>query len=92
MAAFTAFHVLLSLVGIATGLVVAFGLLTANRMDRLSAWFLGTTVTTSITGFLFPFHGFTPAIGLGIISMITSPLPSMLAIRGASKADGVRRM
>ncbi len=71
MAAFTAFHVLLSLIGIVTGLVVAFGLLTANRMDRLTAWFLGTTAATSITGFLFPLHGITPGIIVGVISMLT---------------------
>jgi len=27
-------------------------------------------VLTSVTGFFFPFHGFTPAIGLGIISLL----------------------
>ena len=31
---FTALHVLISLVGIATGLVVMYGLLTANRLER----------------------------------------------------------
>lgn len=71
LAAFTAFHTLLSLIGIAAGLVVAYGLLTANRMDRLTAWFLGSTLTTSITGFLFPFHGVTPGIIVGIISLFT---------------------
>ena len=29
----------------------------------------GTALATSVTGFFFPFHGFTPAIGLGIISL-----------------------
>jgi cation transporter-like permease len=29
-----------------------------------------TTVLTSVTGFFFPFHGFTPALGLGIISLL----------------------
>ena len=71
MDAFTGFHVLLSLIGIVTGLIVAYGLLSANRMDRLSAWFLGTTVTTSVTGFLFPFHGVTPGIVVGIVSLFT---------------------
>jgi hypothetical protein len=28
-----------------------------------------TAVATTVTGFFFPFHGFTPAIGLGIISL-----------------------
>src|SRR6266581_7194193 len=29
----------------------------------------GVLVATTVTGFFFPFHGFTPAIGLGIISL-----------------------
>jgi hypothetical protein len=32
--------------------------------------FLTTTAATSLTGFGFPFHGFTPAIGVGIISCV----------------------
>ena len=28
-----------------------------------------SAVATTVTGFFFPFHGFTPAIGLGIISL-----------------------
>jgi hypothetical protein len=28
------------------------------------------TLLTSVTGFFFPFHGFTPAIGVGIISLV----------------------
>jgi hypothetical protein len=71
MGAFTAFHVLLSLIGIATGLLVAYGLVTSNRMDRLTAVFLGTTAATSITGFLFPFNGITPGIIFGVISVLT---------------------
>jgi hypothetical protein len=27
-------------------------------------------VATSVTGFFFPFHGFTPAIGVGIVSLV----------------------
>jgi hypothetical protein len=67
---FTQIHVVISLVGIASGLVVMLGLLTAKRFDRSTALFLASTVATSVTGFLFPFHGFTPAIGFGIISMV----------------------
>jgi hypothetical protein len=69
MSTFTFVHVLISLVGIATGLVVAYGLLTSKQLDGWTACFLVTTVATSVTGFLFPFHGFTPAIGVGILSM-----------------------
>lgn len=67
---YTISHTLISLVGIFTGFVVLFGLLAGKRLDGWTKWFLITTVATSITGFFFPFHGFTPAIGLGIISLI----------------------
>ena len=65
----TPVHVVISLVAIFSGLVVMYGLLTAQRLDRWTATFLITTVATSATGFLFPFHGFTPAIGVGLISI-----------------------
>jgi hypothetical protein len=66
---YTIIHTLLSLVAIFTGLVVAFGMLASKRLDNWTKWFLTTAVLTTVTGFFFPFHGFTPAIGLGIISL-----------------------
>src|SRR5579864_8503036 len=70
LAAFTFFHVALSLVGIASGFVVVYGLLTSKRFDGWTALFLATTVATSVTGFLFPFHHFLPSHGVGIVSLI----------------------
>ncbi len=70
MTTFTAIHVLLSLLGIASGLVVLFGLILSKALPRMTLLFIVMTLATSITGFFFPFHGFTPAIGLGIISVI----------------------
>jgi hypothetical protein len=67
---YTIIHTLISLVAIFTGFVVVFGLLAGKRLDGWTKWFLVTTVLTSVTGFFFPFHGFTPAIGLGIISLL----------------------
>ena len=66
---YTIIHTLLSLIAIFTGLIVVFGMLAGNRLDGWTKWFLFTAVATTITGFFFPFHGFTPAIGLGIISL-----------------------
>jgi len=67
---YTLSHVIISLIGIFSGLVVLFGLLSAKHLDGWTKWFLITTVLTSVTGFFFPFHGFTPAIGVGIISLL----------------------
>ena len=66
---YTIIHTLISLVAIFTGIVVLFGMLAGNRLDCWTKWFLITAVLTTVTGFFFPFHGFTPAIGLGIISL-----------------------
>lgn len=68
--AYTQLHVLISLIAIGSGLVVMYGMLTRKRLDGLTSLFLATTVLTSVTGFAFPNMGVTPAIKLGIISMV----------------------
>jgi hypothetical protein len=70
LSTFTLVHVLISLVGIATGFVVLFGLLTAKRFDGWTAVFLTFTVLTSVTGFFFPFHKLLPSHILGVISLV----------------------
>ena len=67
---FTIIHVIISLVAIASGIVVLVGMLGAHRLPGLTAFFLTTTILTSVTGFMFPIHGFTPAIGTGIVSIL----------------------
>ena len=48
----------------------ALRVLTNRRLDAWTAVFLLTTALTSLTGFLFPFTAVTPAIKLGIISLV----------------------
>lgn len=67
---YTIIHTLISLAGIFSGLVVMFGMLAGKRLDGWTKWFLITTVLTSVTGFAFPFHGFTPAYTVGAISLV----------------------
>jgi hypothetical protein len=67
---FTVIHVIISLLAIASGILVLIGMLRSNEMPGWTAFFLLTTVLTSVTGFLFPIRGFTPAIGTGIVSLI----------------------
>lgn len=69
LATFTLLHVVISLVGIATGFVVVYGLLNANTLRTWTAIFLATTVLTSVTGFLFPFERLLPSHIFGIISL-----------------------
>jgi hypothetical protein len=69
-AAFTTLHVVISLIGIASGFIVAFGMIGARRLPTWNAVFLATTALTSLTGFLFPFKGVTPGIVIGILSIL----------------------
>jgi hypothetical protein len=69
LAAFTQFHVILSLIAIISGIVVILGMLGANRMPAMTALFLITTVATSVTGFMFP-TPFDAADVIGIISLV----------------------
>src|SRR2546423_5685312 len=66
---YTIIHTVIRLVDIFTGFIVVFGMLAGKRLDGWAKWFLITAVATTVTGFFFPFHGFTPAIGLGLISL-----------------------
>ena len=66
---YTLIHVLISLVGIGSGLVVVFGFLRGKRLDGITAIFLTTTALTSITGFGFPFEHLLPSHIVGILSL-----------------------
>lgn len=70
MTTFTLIHVPLSLVGICSGFIVLFGLLTAKQLDGWTALFLASTVATSVTGFGFPFDHFLPSHGVGVLSLL----------------------
>ena len=63
-------HVVISLVGIASGFVVLFGLLAGRRLDRWTSLFLTTTVLTSATGFFLPAHKILPSHIIGAISLV----------------------
>jgi len=64
------FHTVLSLVGIATGFVVIKGMLASERMDRVTGWFLATTILTSATGFILPAAKFMPSHAVGVLSLV----------------------
>jgi len=69
LATFTLVHVLISLIAIASGLIVMERFVRNRALGLSNTIFLATTIATSVTGFLFPFNGFTPAIAFGIISL-----------------------
>jgi hypothetical protein len=70
LANFTLLHVIISLIGIVTGLIVMFGLLGSKQMPGLTATFLLFTILTSATGFLFPFKELLPSHMIAILSLV----------------------
>lgn len=65
-----AVHVGLSLIGIVSGLVVLYGLLTGRALGGWTALFLATTILTSATGFPLAPFGFDPPRAIGILSLV----------------------
>jgi len=70
LATFTIVHVLISLVGIVAGVVVAVGMVQGKRLPGWTALALLALILTSVTGFLFPNTNFTPAQGVGVVSLV----------------------
>jgi hypothetical protein len=67
---FTTLHVILSLIGIVSGIIALCGMLGARRLDVWTALFLAATVLTSLTGFFFPRDHLLPSHIVGIISLV----------------------
>ena len=88
---FTVLHVIISLIAIASGLIVLFGMLGSKRLAGWTALFLLATILTSVTGFMFPIHGFTPALGTGIVSLVVLAI-ALLALYGKRLAGNWRWM
>jgi len=76
--AFTLLHVVVSLVGIGSGIVVLGNLLGGRVNSSWTGLFLVTTIFTSVSGFAFPNAHVTPGIVVGILSLVA------LAVAGAA--------
>jgi len=63
-------HVVMSLIGIATGLVVLYGLIAGKPHGGWTAAFLVTTILTSVTGFPLPATQLLPSHIVGVISIV----------------------
>lgn len=68
--AYTLIHVVLSLVGIFSGLVVVGGLMAGICFNRWVGLFLTTTVLTNLTGFGFPAAGLLPSHIVAALSLV----------------------
>jgi uncharacterized membrane protein YfhO len=91
VATFTFVHVVISLIGIATGLVVLAAMLRGKRLPAWTAVFLATTILTSVTGFAFPFDRFLPSHWFGVISLVVLAV-ALLALYAFRLAGPWRRL
>ncbi len=66
---FTLVHTVLSLIGIASGIVVLLGMLDAKRRGGWTMLFLATTALTCVSGFFFPRDHVLPSHIVGIITL-----------------------
>jgi len=69
VATFTLIHVVISLIGIAAGLVALAAMIANRDLAGWTATFLATTVATSATGFLFHSKAIGPPHIVGAISL-----------------------
>jgi hypothetical protein len=81
----TILHVVLSLIGIGSGVGAIYRLLKAKTPGGWTRTFLATTAATSLTGLLFQFHGVTPAQVLGVLSLIAVIIASLSMFRYRSQ-------
>ncbi len=89
--AFTTIHVVITLIAIVTSFIVMFGMIGNKRLPGWTAICLLFTVLTSATGFMFPIHGFTPAIGTGVISCLLL-IVALIALYAKHLAGAWRRL
>ena len=67
---FTVLHTIISLIGIAAGIVAVFGMLSGKKLNGWTTLFLLSTILTSVTGFFFPFGKVLPSHIVGGISLV----------------------
>ncbi len=70
LALYTFIHTAIALAGIVSGFVVMYGLFHARRLNGWTAFFLGSTLLTSLSGFGFPFTEVLPSHVFGVLSLI----------------------
>jgi hypothetical protein len=84
---YTLIHVVISVIGIISGLVVIGGMMSGSRMDLWTSIFLLTTIVTNVTAFGFPFRGVLPAHIVAAISLLV--LAVCVIARYLKKMEGI---
>ena len=67
---FTLVHVLISLVGVVSGILVLIGMLKGEARGQWTVLFLASTILTNLSGFGFPFASLLPSHITAIISLV----------------------
>lgn len=91
LAAFTELHVIISLIGIAAGLIFFSALAGGRWLSLMNGLFLVFTILTSVTGFLFPPKPIGPAFIFGVVSLAVLAV-ALYALYGGKLAGGWRRV
>ncbi len=89
LATFTLLHVVISLIQLVSGIVVVAGLLGSRINSGWTSTYLISAILTSVTGFMFPFSGFLPSHGVGVLSLVLLAL--MLVALYGFKLSGAWR-
>jgi len=66
----TIVHTILSFIAIGFGIIATVGLFGGDHSSRWTRGFFFTAVAVTLTGFIFPFTGVTPAFATGIVSTV----------------------
>jgi hypothetical protein len=82
---FTQLHVLISLIGLAAGIVFVAGLLAGRWLGGWNICFLAMTILTSVTGFFFHSKAFGPPHVVGAISLVILAA-ALVALRSGWRA------
>jgi hypothetical protein len=89
LSVFTELHVVISLIGIVAGVLFFAALIGGRWLSLLGAVFLGFTILTSVTGFLFPPKPIGPPFIFGVVSLVLLA-GALLSLYGRQLAGGWR--
>lgn len=67
---FVVIHTAISLIALLLGIPAIAGLVGRPVAPKWTGWFVVFALATSVTGFLFPFTGVTPAFATGIVATL----------------------
>lgn len=86
---FTLIHTAISLLALLAGIPVVAALSHSRIAAPWTSVFLVLAILTSLTGFLFPIHGLTPALTTGIVACLVFAV--VLMARYSLRLDGAGR-